>query len=190
MIVLDCDLIKQLSDAARSANDSITDATNILNQIPAHNEWGCREKNAINEFTMRNKNKIKEIQTTSSLFLSKLDEISQNFVKAEATLGSKFSSVDKIIGAVISSSGGIYKAASGIINRNWSSTFVSDIMKDVSEFFKKNPVYTVFPASMPIVKKGISSIIESADLSEKIPMRILPDTNSPISICKFDSVLD
>ena len=70
MISIDTSIMRNLVIASTNANNAITDAMEVLNRISTHNDWACKEKDAINEYTNTNKNRIRQLQENSSSFLN------------------------------------------------------------------------------------------------------------------------
>lgn len=102
MLSIDTTLLKQLVNAVQTSNNTIHEATELLNQVVVHNDWGCSERNQINEFTLQNKNMVKELQEENDNFLRVMNEVLDEFERVEAELPNMFDSVDRVIGEIIS----------------------------------------------------------------------------------------
>lgn len=118
MIVIDTGLLRQLAGTAKSSNDEISEAANLLYQITTHNNWGCLERIQINDFTRDNKNKMRQVQEAGNRFYQTIVSVSNDFEKLEKQFPSMFSSVDSALGTILSVSlpGGNVFASPNITN--------------------------------------------------------------------------
>lgn len=135
MISIDTAIMRELVTVSTTANNAITDAMDVLNRISAHNDWACKEKDAINEYTIANKNRIRQLQENSSSFLSAITGAAAEFEQTETSISDMFSSVESMLSNILS----ISVAATGIIGGplqhgtpapGFPSTF-SNILKDI-----------------------------------------------------------
>lgn len=99
MIVIDIDTIvmKNLASASSAANEAIDNAAEALNRISTHNDWGCKEKNAINEYAVSNKNRVKNLQENSRNFLNVVTQAANDFESSENSIIDMFSSIESIL---------------------------------------------------------------------------------------------
>lgn len=136
MISIDTSIMRNLVTASSTANNAITDAMEVLNRISTHNDWACKEKDAINEYTNTNKNRIRQLQENSSSFLNAITGAATEFEETETSISDMFSSVESMISNILS----ITAATAGVIGGplqqggsplpEFTSTF-SDVIKDV-----------------------------------------------------------
>lgn len=103
MIIIDIDtmVLKGLVSAASVANESIDNAVDALNRVSVHNDWGCKEKNAINDYAITNRNKIKKIQENSRGFLNEITHVANEFETSENSIIDWFTSVESILGDLL-----------------------------------------------------------------------------------------
>ena len=102
MISIDTAIMRELVTASATANNAITDAMDVLNRISAHNDWACKEKDAINQYTIANKNRIRQLQENSASFLSAIAGAAAEFEQTETSISDMFSSVETILSNVLS----------------------------------------------------------------------------------------
>lgn len=140
MISIDTSIMRNLVTASSTANNAITDAMEVLNRISTHNDWACKEKDAINEYTNTNKNRIRQLQENSSSFLNAITEAATEFEETETSISDMFSSVESMISNILS----ITAATAGVIGGplqqggfllpEFTSTFsgvIKDVLKDI-----------------------------------------------------------
>ena len=128
MISVDTSVMRNLVSAASTANDAINDAVEILSRISSHNDWQCKEKDAINDYTNTNKTKIRNLQENSNSFLNAISSAANEFEEAEKSILNMFSSVESILSGVLSFAGNVFGA--GESSGGFASTF-SNTLKDV-----------------------------------------------------------
>lgn len=102
MIVIDTDVLKGLSEAARSAEAQLAEAAQLLNQITEHHDWGCKERVVINEKISRIRSQIGKLFQDSQSFTSVLGQISDEFVSEENSISQMFEGVESLIGNILS----------------------------------------------------------------------------------------
>lgn len=102
MISLDTVIMRQLVAAASTANASITDAMTTLHSITTHNDWECRERDALNDYTTTNRNRIRALQENSSSFLAAISTAVAEFESTETSISDMFSSVETLLSGMFS----------------------------------------------------------------------------------------
>lgn len=102
MINIDTDILKQLSSAAKSANEELESASQILNQITTHRDWGCRERVTINAAIEENRKRMRALKEASNSFTAALSQVSEEFVQTESGIGEMFERVEELLGKIIS----------------------------------------------------------------------------------------
>jgi len=101
MISIDTSTMQQLAQAASTANSAINQAMEILNRISAHNDWACKEKDAINDYTTTNKNRARQLHENAQSFFNAVKGVSVDFETAETGISNMFSSVESILAGVL-----------------------------------------------------------------------------------------
>lgn len=134
IINLDTDLLKETVRICAVANEEIDTAVEELNRITIHNDWCCKERDAINDYTVSNKMKISHLQDCARSFLNVLTQVSDEFEERENTVSSMFDSVDSLIGTLLTASVGgvvssVLKSSTGMIFQ------AADAVDDVSKIF-------------------------------------------------------
>lgn len=102
MIYLDTDRLQQMVGTLESANQRIDEATDILMQITAHDDWGCAERHQINEYILKNKTMIQQLQSTGGGFYNIMKQVAAEFVDTESNIGNLFSGLEGVLGKVLS----------------------------------------------------------------------------------------
>lgn len=128
MISIDTAIMRNLVTAASTANNAITDAVEVLNRISAHNDWACKEKDAINDYTNTNKNRIRQLQENAGSFLNAINGAATEFEEAETSISDMFSSVESILSNVLSISVGV---DGNFLKQNKVFPIYSNIFKDI-----------------------------------------------------------
>ncbi len=167
VISIDTLIMKQLASAAASSNESVNDAVEALNRIAIHNDWGCKEKDAINDYSVANKNKIKQLQEHSRAFLNSVSQAADDFDKSENDVIGWGSGIDSIIGACI---GVIGTGTTHTGGNNRPSIFPD--MKEILKDILKDDGIGKWGHNTPV---GIAA-------------QVLNDIEAPIPICKFDDI--
>lgn len=101
LINLDTDLLRDAVRICAVANEEIDQAVMELNRITEHNDWCCKERDAINSYTEGNKLKIRHLQDCSSSFLNVLSQVATDFEQQEADTARLFDNIDTIIGGLL-----------------------------------------------------------------------------------------
>ncbi|MCI5700942.1 MAG: hypothetical protein MR308_11290 [Lachnospiraceae bacterium] len=102
MIVLDTELLKQLAAAAKSATEELQAASELLNQITTHDDWGCKERVAINSYITGNRKKMRSLMENSRSFTGAIAEVAEKFVAEENGIISMFDRVENLLGSFLS----------------------------------------------------------------------------------------
>lgn len=102
MISIDTEVIKQLAAVVKSATEELESASQLLNQITVHNDWGCKERVTINSYIMYNRKKMQELMEASRGFTTVVGSIAEDFVKTESGIAQLFGGVESILKRVIS----------------------------------------------------------------------------------------
>lgn len=110
MISIDTSIMRDLVTASTTANNAITDAMEVLNRIATHNDWACKEKEAINDYTNTNKNRIRQLQENSSSFLNAITGAATEFEETEIAISDMFSSVESILSNILSITAAVKRA--------------------------------------------------------------------------------
>lgn len=91
------DTIIQAVSVADKANQEITSAMNLLNQVAEHTDWECPERDLLIEKTRNNKAKIKEIQTKSDGFYHAISQAKDQFLETEKNCTTRSNQMDALI---------------------------------------------------------------------------------------------
>lgn len=113
---IDTDELRSLVTTAQRANDSISEAVELLNQITVHDDWICPQRDTINNFTLANRQTATSIQDNSSAFYEAIKSVSDQFDQAEQDSISRQSAVDEWFGSIASVVGSEITPASPVIS--------------------------------------------------------------------------
>ena len=107
---IDTDLLKQAALAAKRANDNITQAMTLINQVTEHNDWQCSRRDQINEYARNNRAYIGKLQADAESFYNAVQTVSDRFVEREQQAANRSNSIDEKIGDIMS----VSRPSSGI----------------------------------------------------------------------------
>ena len=98
---LNTDQLQNAVQAARSANEAITEAAALLNTVVIHNDWQCPERSEINENTNRNRTQALTLQTDAERLSTNINYAAEAFLAAEQEIINSFNSVDAPIASFL-----------------------------------------------------------------------------------------
>ena len=99
---IDTDVLRNSVSIAERANQEISEAMNLLNQITIHSDWICPQRDEINNYTRMNKERIRVIQSNSSSFYNAIRESSNIFDDTERENMNAHNNLDGIIARILS----------------------------------------------------------------------------------------
>lgn len=102
MISIDTTVMRDLVAVTKSANEAISNATDLLDRISTHNDWACKEKNAINDYTITNRKQIHTIQEDFAAFLNAISAATAEIEDSENSIADMFSSVESLLANILS----------------------------------------------------------------------------------------
>lgn len=172
MISIDTSIMRDLVTASTTANNAITDAMEVLNRIAAHNDWACKEKEAINDYTNTNKNRIRQLQENSSSFLNAITGAATEFEETETSISDMFSSVESMISNILSITAAV---AGGVIGGSLQhNTTIENFPSDFSN----------------IIKEVLKDIVPQTrqDGYNSFDAFIANNVTEPIALCNFSDI--
>lgn len=172
MISIDTAVMRDLANVAANANNAITDAMDVLNRITTHNDWACKEKNAINDYTNTNKNRIRQLQENSASFLNAINGAAADFEQTETSISEMFSSVESMLANILS----ITVATPGVIGGPLQSGG-----SPLGEFPEALPtkMETIIKDYLPQTRMDGFNPMEAFELN---------NITDPISLCEFADI--
>ena len=196
MISIDTDILESLVGAMTAANDAISEAVDVLNRITIHNDWGCKEKDAINDYTTTNKAKINTLSQQSQSLLNAISSAANDFITTESSISDLFQSVESIISNIFSITPAIIN---GLIT---GKTDTSDMYDSTNSNWLHDIMQDILPSSgvpewEPVHVPSISDIINDNNiLPDVVPICRLPNLESftsqnlisPLSVCNFNDI--
>lgn len=102
IIDLNTDELQNVVQVARQANNTLTDAAQLLSSITVHTDWQCSTRDQINQNTLRNRSESLRLQADAeSLYINILYALEQ-FLAAEQAINASFDEVDGPIAGFLS----------------------------------------------------------------------------------------
>lgn len=126
MISIDTDALVQAAQAARSAAAQLQTASELLNRITTHDDWGCRERLIINEYIQSSRNMLNHLEFSAMSFTDIITQVAQGFVEAECGISDMFEGVESLLGNILSISAGVENASPDI----YSGTELKKVITD------------------------------------------------------------
>ena len=177
MIVIDTNAMKTLAAACEAANDEISSAVQALSQTTAHNDWGCKERDAINDYTNTNKRKIGELQECSAGFLNAIKRVADDFEALENTIGERIGDVDASIANVIS-----YNMNPGF------ATMVKNVINEGD--INTTSEWMDLSGAIAEAGRAASEAVGDDAMSGYIVDKVIKDTFGPaIDVCSYEDMV-
>ena len=102
MIDMNTQQLQAAVQAARAANEAISDAARLLNSVVVHTDWQCPERSEINENTTRNRSQALTLQADAERLYNNINYAAEAFLAAEQQISSSFNTVDGPIASFLS----------------------------------------------------------------------------------------
>ena len=94
--------ITEIAQTIANAYGEVEEAARILTSITEHNNWNCKERDAINDYTQSNAREILKISEKSGNFANVMKMVAENFTTDEKKISEMFTSVESMIGSILS----------------------------------------------------------------------------------------
>ena len=94
--------ITEIAQTIANAYGEVEEAARILTSITEHNNWNCKERDAINEYTHSNAQEILKISEKSGNFANVMKMVAETFATDEKNISEMFTSVESVIGSILS----------------------------------------------------------------------------------------
>lgn len=94
--------ITGIAQTIANAYGEVEEAARILTSITEHNNWNCKERDAINDYTQSNAREILKISEKSGNFANVMKTVAENFTTDEKNISEMFTSVESMIGSILS----------------------------------------------------------------------------------------
>lgn len=101
MIQIDTEVLKQLAATAKSATNELESASQILNQITSHNDWGCKERHAINDAIQKIRKNMMVLRDSSEGFTSTIVQIAEEFAEVERKIPDMFEGLEGLLAKIL-----------------------------------------------------------------------------------------
>ena len=86
--------ITGIAQTIANAYGEVEEAARILTSITEHNNWNCKERDAINDYTRSNAQEILKISEKSGNFANVMKVVAENFTTDEKNISEMFTSVE------------------------------------------------------------------------------------------------
>lgn len=179
MIQIDTDVLKELAVTAKSAANELESATQLLNQITTHNDWGCKERVVINEAIQKIKNNMKVLRESSDGFMNAAIHIAEEFVQTERKIPEMFEGLEALIGEILNVGSPLIFGTPGFGQQSGSEQ-MSEILEDALS----SPSHTGHNSSF------WDNIFEPLTDDEMLPYLQLVGPNSVIDFSTFAEILE
>ena len=87
--------ITGIAQTIANAYGEVEEAARILTSITEHNNWNCKERDAINDYTRSNAQEILKISEKSGNFANVMKVVAENFTTDEKNISEMFTSVER-----------------------------------------------------------------------------------------------
>ena len=84
--------ITGIAQTIANAYGEVEEAARILTSITEHNNWNCKERDAINDYTRSNAQEILKISEKSGNFANVMKVVAENFTTDEKNISEMFTS--------------------------------------------------------------------------------------------------
>ena len=78
--------ITEIAQTIANAYGEVEEAARILTSITEHNNWNCKERDAINDYTRSNAQEILKISEKSGNFANVMKTVAENFTTDEKNI--------------------------------------------------------------------------------------------------------
>lgn len=119
IISVDTELMNEMATLASNANSELDICIAILTAITSHNDWNCKERDAINDNIATVKKNAGMLKENMDIFASSVRQIADQFRTFEGTMLQQFQGAESSFGQTISS------FLNGDISLNQNAGFVS-----------------------------------------------------------------
>lgn len=116
LIDINTDQLQSAVQAARAANEAISEAAGLLNSVVVHTDWQCPERSEINDNTIRNRSQALTLQADAERLYRNINDTAEAFLLAEQQVSGSFNTVDGPIASFLSQT-----PASGVSEHAWGA---------------------------------------------------------------------
>ena len=101
-INIDTDSLKLAEKKKKKANDSISQAMTLINEVTEHNDWQCARRDQINEFARNNRIAIGKLQSDAESFYNAIQITTDRFLEREQEVAKKSDKIDDLLSKISS----------------------------------------------------------------------------------------
>ena len=101
-INIDTDSLKLAANTAKKANDSISQAMTLINEVTENNDWQCARRDQINEFARNNRIAIGKLQSDAESFYNAIQITTDRFLEREQEVAKKSDKIDDLLSKISS----------------------------------------------------------------------------------------
>lgn len=100
-IAYDVTVMQELVRACDEANSELEKAQNLIREVHSHNDWTCKEKDAIDELMSQCRNMIKRMNEQQRSFLEAVRQVAGELETAENSVSRLFSGVEDLLSGIL-----------------------------------------------------------------------------------------
>ncbi len=157
-VLYDPQIVQSLVQACQVANDELIQAQSLIQAVRSHEDWGCKEKDAIDDLMGQCKSMVNQLCEQQSSFLNAVTIVEGELKEAEGKISGLFSGVDNVIAGILA-----IPAAVAVTNGGGLIQGIGNIIGNV-----QNGIGTIIGGVGGAIGSGIGSTgNDSGILSEK-----------------------
>jgi len=100
-VLYDPQVMQALAQACQAANDELQRAQSLILAVRSHEDWGCREKDAIDDLMSQCRNYVNTLCEEQHSFLDAVKIVETDLNEAEGKISGLFQSVDDMIANIL-----------------------------------------------------------------------------------------
>lgn len=100
-VLYDPQVMQALAQACQAANDELQRAQSLILAVRSHEDWGCREKDAIDDLMGQCRNYVNTLCEEQRSFLEAVKIVETDLNEAEGKISGLFQSVDNVIAGIL-----------------------------------------------------------------------------------------
>lgn len=100
-IAYDVSVMQDLVSACSSANSELEKAQRLILEVRSHNDWTCKEKDAIDDLMNQCRNMVKRLSEQQQAFLEAVRQVAGDLGDAEQSVSGLFSGVEDILQRIL-----------------------------------------------------------------------------------------
>lgn len=144
--------MQELARACQAANDQLHNAQNLILQVRSHNDWTCKEKDAIDDLMQECKNIVKRLCEEQFSFLEVIKSVGEEMLEAENSVSRLFNGVESLLEKILS----IPVVETVIQGTGLLTDNIKDVFEDIASIIREEPVAPVHIVPICAEIEGVS----------------------------------